>query len=322
MKQGFVKGSSVLVTGANGGIGKETVKQLIKGGAKRIVLACRRMDKAEEVVNEMNSSILEPYGGFDMLSPDSIREAVETLPADQKFDIVFLQSGGMVVSSVFQFKQTGSGQIERTVFQNTIGGYLVITELVKRDLLNPGCRIVFAGGEGARGIPGMIKKPSFKRKEELLKYITDGNETYNALNAIGVSKFMSALLVQKLAEVDSGREYIWFSPGLTGGTRGLDRVKNPKRFVMKNIMFPLLTLIGFAQNKRKAAKKNFDCLDGVYGTTGEILGAPEGKALGRIVDQKPMNAALTNRNLIDGFWDLVQELKPFKSEAKPMEKAS
>lgn len=41
-------GKVVLITGANGGIGKETAKDIAKRGA-RIILACRNLDAANEV---------------------------------------------------------------------------------------------------------------------------------------------------------------------------------------------------------------------------------------------------------------------------------
>lgn len=41
-------GKTVLITGANGGIGRETAKDLAKRGA-RVILACRNMNAANEV---------------------------------------------------------------------------------------------------------------------------------------------------------------------------------------------------------------------------------------------------------------------------------
>ena len=48
-----------------------------------------------------------------------------------------------------------------------------------------------------------------------------------------------------------------------------------------------------------------DCLAGKYGQSGDLIGAPEGKALGKLVDQKPMNSGLTNFQLIEAFWDIT-----------------
>ncbi|MEM7297437.1 MAG: hypothetical protein AAF391_04125, partial [Bacteroidota bacterium] len=119
-----------------------------------------------------------------------------------------------------------------------------------------------------------------------------------------------ALLVQKLAELNDEREYIWFTPGLTHGTNGLASRSALKRFVAEKIMFGITGLLGLSQSPQKGAQKYVDALLGKYGTNGDILGAPEGKVLGKIVDQKPMNASLTNSLVIDAFWGLLQEVYP------------
>lgn len=137
----------------------------------------------------------------------------------------------------------------------------------------------------------------------MLDYVQKGGGTYS--DALGVSKFMSALLVQKLAHNDPTKEYVWFSPGLTAGINGLRDVFPVKRFVMEKVGFPMMQVMGLAQSPRKAAQKYVDCLQGIYGQSGDLIGAPEGKTLGNLVDQKPMNAGLTNCQFINSFWTLI-----------------
>ncbi len=310
-----IKGASILVTGANGGIGRETVKMLMERKAESIVLACRSEKKAKDLYESLSSENnsgcnLIALGGFDMSNERSIELAIKNLPVNIQLDIVFLQAGGMVVARDFQFVGSEDQKIEETVYQNTLGPYLTFKQLDVHGFLKKNARIVFAGGEGARGIPGMIKKPAFESAKSFRDYLENGGDNYSALNAIGVSKFTSALLVQKLAGLNDEKEYIWFSPGLTSGTKGLDTLQNPKRFIMKRIGFPMMSLIGIAQSPLEAARKYTDCLDGIHGSNGDILGAPEGKALGRIVDQKPMNAALTNQLMIEEFWNLCKKHIP------------
>lgn len=323
MGQSKIKGASILVTGANGGMGLETIKLLIERGAKRIVLACRTQAKADWAREQLSSpnapkTELISAGGFDMLKPESIQNAVDQLEFVEPFDIVFLQSGGMVVSDDYQFVTASDKRVEKTIFQNTIGGFLTQVFLDERGLVDEHTRVVYAGGEGARGIPGAIEKPSYRSVDSFQSYVRNGDGTYKAFNAIGVSKFCSALLVQKLAALHPNREYVWFSPGLTGGTKGLDAVPNPKRFIMKNIAFPMLQLLGVAQGPRQAAVKYADCLDGRYGTNGDLIGAPEGKALGKLVDQKPMNPCLTSHRMQDAFYEIADGVRKSYLKSEPL----
>lgn len=50
-----MEGKTVLITGANGGIGKETTKDIAKRGA-RIILACRNIDAANQVKGKVHDS--------------------------------------------------------------------------------------------------------------------------------------------------------------------------------------------------------------------------------------------------------------------------
>ncbi|OJJ16761.1 hypothetical protein BKI52_33170 [marine bacterium AO1-C] len=307
----MIKDANIFITGPNGGIGLEVVKILSKRKAKSIALACRTAEKAvwtqQEVLKHHDTdTLLAPYGGFDMNDATAIEQAVAKLP-QKPFDIIFLQAGGMVVANDFQFVQANGLQVEKTVYQNVIGAYITLLHLEKRALVAPNVRIVFPGGEGARGIKGMIKKPEFQSVEAFKTYLLQGLGKYKDIDALGISKFMSGLLVQQLAEMDKSKEYVWFSPGLTSGTNGLRDVAQPKRFVMEKIGFPMMNLLGIAQSPQKAAHKFVESLDGTYGKSGDLLGAPEGKGLGKIVDQKPMNAGLTNLQFRQAFWEIVKE---------------
>ena len=236
-----------------------------------------------------------------------LEQVVSELPNERKFDVVFIQAGGVFFDKNFGFVKTREGQIEQTVFQNAIGGYLLVQYLLKYGLLAEKARIIFAGGEGARGVRPIIKKQSFHSIENLQDYLEKGSTNqYNPLDAIGVSKLVSALISMKLASLDTSRDYIWFSPGLTGGTYGLDHWEGLKKYLSKYLIFPIAIAFGMAQSPKKAAQKCLLALTGKVGQSGDLIGAPEAKALGRLCDQKPMNPDFTNQLLRDEFFNYLQ----------------
>ena len=314
---------SILIVGANGGLGKETTKFIVKYGFGHIAMAVRTEAKGqiarEEIIKETgskNPDSIKVYGGFDMTDPVKLKQAIHFLPEDQKFDVVFLGAGGVFFTDDYPTTEWNGKKVEKTIFQNVIGAHITLSELKKKNKLSDSARIVFAGGEGARGIKGMIEKPDFKSSQELRDYVLadfSKSKPYNPMNAIGVSKLLGALWTSKLAEIEGDNlEAVWFTPGLTYGTNGLDGMGPLKRWFMANIGFGFMRLLGQAQSPVDGGRKFADALAGKYGTNGSILGAPEGKTIGRITDQTQMNSNFTNSALRDEFWAILEEVNgPF-----------
>ncbi len=307
-----------LVVGANGGLAVETIKCLIEEGVQNITMACRTKEKADGAKKNILDSLdvkknvnISTAGGFDMLSPDMIKEAVDNLKPTTPFDVVFLAAGGLVVGNKFESVSWKGKQIEKSLFQNTIGSHLTFINLKKNNLLADQARIVIAGGEGARGLPGNIDKPSFGTVENLKSYVycnSIESSKYNMFNALGASKFFGALWSQKIATFEQGKmSIVWFSPGFTYGTSGLKNVSPVKRWIFENIMFKIFAFIGKAQSPKAGGRKNADCLLGRVGNNGDLIGSPEGKGIGPLVDQKPMNVDFTNTKLIEEFFRILED---------------
>jgi len=91
-----MEGKTVVVTGANCGIGKETVRDLAKRGA-RIIMACRNLDKAnrarDEIMKETGNQNLIVMK-LDLSSQQSVRDfADEFLDKESQLDVLIHNAG-------------------------------------------------------------------------------------------------------------------------------------------------------------------------------------------------------------------------------------
>ncbi|GAB6031090.1 Retinol dehydrogenase 12 [Chamberlinius hualienensis] len=93
-----VEGKTVLITGANIGLGKETTKELVKRGAK-VIMACRDVIKGQQAAEDihrltgcdLNKLIVKP---LDLASLKSVRKFANMIIDDgQEIDILINNAG-------------------------------------------------------------------------------------------------------------------------------------------------------------------------------------------------------------------------------------
>ncbi|KAL7886792.1 hypothetical protein AOLI_G00045130 [Acnodon oligacanthus] len=81
-----IHGKTVVITGANTGIGKETAQELAKRGG-RIIMGCRDMEKCEAAAREIRGSTLNPHvyaRHIDLASMKSIRSFAKKINEEEK----------------------------------------------------------------------------------------------------------------------------------------------------------------------------------------------------------------------------------------------
>ncbi|KAK4450216.1 hypothetical protein QBC34DRAFT_484492 [Podospora aff. communis PSN243] len=89
-----LEGKVILVTGANVGLGKQSVLEFARHKPKEIWLAARNAEKAQAAVDEIKKQILQ----LDLASFESIKKAAKTfLNASDRLDILMLNAGIMAV---------------------------------------------------------------------------------------------------------------------------------------------------------------------------------------------------------------------------------
>ncbi|KAI0229577.1 Retinol dehydrogenase 13 [Lamellibrachia satsuma] len=93
-----MKGKTVIVTGANSGIGKEVAKDLASRGA-RVILACRDVEKGQEAVKEITESTRSKNVVFyklDLASFQSVKDFVtEFKQEENRLDVLINNAGIM-----------------------------------------------------------------------------------------------------------------------------------------------------------------------------------------------------------------------------------
>ncbi|KAL4770879.1 hypothetical protein BDW60DRAFT_191603 [Aspergillus nidulans var. acristatus] len=92
-------GKVVLVTGGNTGLGKETIRQIIKHNPEQVFLAARSEEKARNAIRELESTapnIKITWLPLDLASTKSIHDAAETFRAHaSRLDVLILNAGVM-----------------------------------------------------------------------------------------------------------------------------------------------------------------------------------------------------------------------------------
>ena len=164
---------TVLITGANAGIGKEVARQLaLRPEIGRIYLACRNKDRAITAKAELEA-VTGRYT-FDIILMDvadlgSVRRGLAAI--DGSIDAVVMNAGVIGPQSM---GLTADGVT--TVFGTNVIGHVVLLEgLLAEGRL--GEVAVFAGSEAVRGVPKLrMKGPSFvSTSADELATVIDGS---------------------------------------------------------------------------------------------------------------------------------------------------
>ena len=165
---------SILITGANGGLGKESARQLaLIKGTEKIYLACRNLDKAQEAKKSLEKSTGKTIFEIlimDVSDPESVRSAVAGL--NGPIDALIMNAGGMGGKSPFKMTSHGATSLFAA---NVLGHVVLLDELIKEKKLNKVA--LYAGSEGARGVEDMgMNRPDLKTSsvDEFAKVI-DGS---------------------------------------------------------------------------------------------------------------------------------------------------
>ncbi|XP_064603145.1 retinol dehydrogenase 14-like [Liolophura sinensis] len=221
-----LKGKTVIITGANCGLGKATACELAKREA-RVILACRDIAKGQAALNEIRQ---ETSAGelivkrLDLASLRSIREfTAEILVEEDRVDILVNNAG------VFQcpYSKTEDG-FEQQMGVNHFGHFLLTTRLLNMIKTSAPSRIVIVSSVLMKN--GQIDFSDVNKEK-----------FYDKKQAYADSKLAEALFCRELAHrlENSGVGVFCVSPGMVLTSLGR-HVTSP---LMSLIFWPLARLL-------------------------------------------------------------------------------
>ncbi|XP_042149944.1 retinol dehydrogenase 11, partial [Ixodes scapularis] len=123
-----LEGKTVIVTGGNAGIGKETAKELARRKA-RVILACRNLEKADKAMQEIFEETQQKVviKRLDLASLRSVREfADDILKTESRLDVLVNNAGLINDTSKVQLTEDGY----EVCFQSNYLGHFLLTILL------------------------------------------------------------------------------------------------------------------------------------------------------------------------------------------------
>ena len=167
-------GKTVLITGANAGIGKDVARQLaLRPEMARIYLACRNQDRATAAKAELEAATGRHI--FDIILMDvadlgSVRAGLTAI--NGSLDALVMNAGGVGGKTPMDLTADG---VTYMFASNVLGHAALLEGLLTKDRLSEVA--VFAGSESARGVPKLrMKRPSFvSTSADELATVIDGS---------------------------------------------------------------------------------------------------------------------------------------------------
>ena len=292
---------TVLITGANSGLGLDAARQLASlPHWTRVVVSARSQDKADGAIASLAERTGRPVSAFgtavfDNNEPATIRTAVASLAeAGEAFDAVILNAGGVSQPEDGKNPPLTSEGYSR-MFGMNVGGHAVLVDgLLERGLLKEGATVMFAASEASRGVSAMrIPAPrlpeGFGDLDATLEAVVrgqHGGKGYDPMVDYGLIKLIGTVWMRLLAE-RHGLRAIAVSPGFTGGTEAMNNLPAFQKFMFSYIALPLLKLFNNAHDLEVGAARYVQALEDQSLEAGGYYASPGKKVSGDLTAQDP-----------------------------------
>lgn len=295
-------GRTVLITGANAGIGKEVGRQLaLRDDTARIYLACRNPARAQAAKTELEAATGRSIFDIVVMDVSDLHSVRAALPAiDGPLDALVMNAGGSGGDTPMALTEAGATNIFAS---NVLGHVALLEALFAEDRATQVA--VFAGSEAARGIPKLrMKRPAFATSSvEEFASVIDGTwfagRKVDLALAYAQAKYIGALWMASVARRHPDRRSITVSPGNTSGTEGPNSLPLPLRLAAKYVMPVIGPHLGISHNLETGARRLVDGVTDPNLRTGTFYASAADIITGPLVDQADIFPDLRNQSFQD-----------------------
>ena len=277
-------GKTVLITGANVGIGKDVARQLaLRPEIARIYLACRNRERAIAAKAELEAATGRRI--FDIVLMDVADLGLGPRRPGGHQRIARRAGHERRRQSAADSMDLTADGVTNLFATNVLGHVVLLEGLLTEDRL--GEVAVLAGSEAARGVPKLrMKRPTFvSTSADELATVIDGSYFAGRKTdpnlAFGQVKYIGALWMAYLARQYPDRRFITVSPGNTTGTQAPNDLQLPLRIAAKYVMPHL----GIAHKLDVGAKRLVDGVTDPTLSSGVFYASAANTLKGPLVNQ-------------------------------------
>jgi NAD(P)-dependent dehydrogenase (short-subunit alcohol dehydrogenase family) len=293
--------TSVFITGANAGIGRELARQLgTREEISRVLLGCRDRERGvaalEALTGETGRDVFELVL-IDVADVQSVRRAVTSLY--HPVDAVVMNAGGSGGTDPSARTVDGVTQIFAV---NVLGHAALLDGLIEERKVTTVA--VYVGSEAARGVPRLrIPRPAFTSgSTDEFASVMDGSyhdvHGFHGSAAYGQVKYLGALWLGAMARRHPELRFVTMSPGGTRGTELATEMPPLVRFVYNRVLMGVIArnithTVDVGAARLAAAVEN-----PLYGG-GVFYGSAADTLTGDVVDQSTIFQQLADQTLQD-----------------------
>jgi len=300
--------SSVLITGANAGIGRELAGQL---GAReeitRVYLGCRDRDRGratlEGLAAETGRDVFELLI-IDVADVRSVRSAVASV--SEPVDAVVMNAGGSGGKN--PAARTGDG-VTQIFAVNVLGHAALLDGFIEQHKLANVA--VLVGSEAARGVPRLrIPRPAFASSSaDEFASVMDGSyyddNRFSGAAAYGQVKYIGALWMGSMARLHPKLRFVTMSPGGTRGTGTASDMNPVMRLVYDRIMMGAIAR-KITHTVDVGAARLADAIQEPAYAHGAFYGSAKDTLTGPVLDQSTIFPDIANEAFQDNAREAIQ----------------